>query len=205
MSAHIPTTRTPRTGRRLGGSSTREAILAAARDLFAQRGYEGATMRAIAAAAGVDAALVVHFFGTKAALLREAIEWPFDPAAEITSIVTDGRNKAGKHLIELFVRTWDEKERRNSILTLLRAASTEPQAANMLRDFVRHQLLAPLMARLGSDHPDLRASLAASQLVGLGIARYILGFEPLASAAPSDVAAWLAPTMQRYLTGKITA
>jgi AcrR family transcriptional regulator len=200
----IAETKTPRTGRRPGVSSTRQAILAAARQLFAQRGYDGATIRAIATAAGVDAALVVHFFGSKAALLREAIEWPFDPEVEISRVLADGRSQAGRHVVELFVRTWDQEQRRNSIITLLRAASTEPQAANMLRDFVRHELLAPLMARLGSDRPDLRASLAASQLVGLGITRYVLGCEPLASSAPSQVVAWLAPTIQRYLTGKIT-
>jgi AcrR family transcriptional regulator len=197
-------TRTPRTGRRPGASSTRQAILESARRLFAERGYEGATMRAIAADAGVDAALVVHFFGTKAALLIEAIDWPFNPQIEVANALIDGPRQAGRRLVTLFLRTWDEENRRNPILTLLRAATTEPQAARMLREFLRQELFAPLMERLGSDEPELRANLAGAQLVGLGITRYVLGFEPLASAEPADVVAWIAPTLQRYLTGKFS-
>jgi AcrR family transcriptional regulator len=197
-------TQTPRTGRRPGASSTRQAILGSARRLFVERGYEGATMRAIAADAGVDAALVVHFYGTKAALLIEAIDWPFNPEIEVANALIDGPPQAGRRLVALFLRTWDEENRRNPIITLLRAATTEPQAARMLREFLRQELFAPLMERLGSDEPDLRANLAAAQLVGLGITRYVLGFEPLASAEPADVVAWIAPTLQRYLTGKFS-
>jgi AcrR family transcriptional regulator len=160
-------------------------------------------MRAIAAEAGVDAALVVHFFGSKSGLLGAAVEWPFDPEVEMPNLLVDGRHHAGRHLVELFVRTWDEEGTRNPILTLLRAAMNEPQAAEMLRDFLRLRLFAPLMERLGSDGPDLRAQLVASQLVGVGIARYVLRFEPLASARPADVVAWVGPTVQRYLTGKL--
>ena len=160
-------------------------------------------MRAIAAEAGVDAALVVHFFGSKSGLLGAAVEWPFDPEVEMPKLLVDGRHHAGRHLVELFVRTWDEEGTRNPILTLLRAAMNEPQAAEMLRDFLRLRLFAPLMERLGSDRPDLRAQLVASQLVGVGIARYVLRFEPLASARPAGVVAWVGPTVQRYLTGKL--
>ena len=120
-------TKTPRTGRRPGASSTREAILEAAGRLFSERGYEGATMRAIAAEAGVDAALVVHFFGNKAALLAEAVQWPFDPEVEMPKLLADGRRNVGRRLAALFVTTWDEEGSRNPILTLLRAATTEPR------------------------------------------------------------------------------
>ena len=195
-------TRTPRTGRRRGDSSSRQAILRSARRLFAERGYDGATIRAIASDAGVDAALVVHFFGTMAMLLGEAIDWPWNPEIEVANALIDGPRQAGRRLVALFVRTWDEENRRNPILTLLRAATTEPQAARLLREFLRQELFAPLMERLGSDEPELRANLAAAQLVGLGITRYVLGFEPLASAEPAEVVAWIGPTLQRYLTGK---
>jgi AcrR family transcriptional regulator len=196
-------TRTPRTGRRPGPSTTREEILEAARRLFAERGYDGATMRAIAAEAGVDAALVVHFFGTKASLLGEAVEWPYDPEAEIPKLFVDGQSHVGRHLVELFVRTWDDEGSRNPILTLLRAATTEPQAADMLREFLRRRLFGPLLERVGSDDPDLRINLVASQLVGLGLARYVFRFEPIASARPAEVVALISPTVQRYLTGKL--
>jgi AcrR family transcriptional regulator len=196
-------TRTPRTGRRPGESSTRQEILEAARRLFTERGYQGATMRAIAAEAGVDAALVVHFFGNKAALLGEAIEWPFDPEVEMPKLLVDGRHHVGRHLAALFVRTWDEEGSRNPILILLRAATIEPQATEMLGEFMRGSLYAPLMERLRVDRPELRADLVVSQLLGLGLVRYVLRFEPLASAPPEQVIEWIAPAVQRYLTGKI--
>jgi AcrR family transcriptional regulator len=196
-------TKTPRTGRRPGTSSTREDILEAARKLFAERGYQGATMRAIAAEAGVDAALVVHFFGNKATLLGEAVDWPFDPEVEMPRLLVDGRHHVGERLVALVVRTWDREGGRNPILTLIRAATIEPKAAEMLGEFVRNRLFAPLMERLGSDQRELRTTLAASQLVGLGLARHVLRVEPVASAKPEDVIAWYAPTLQRYLTGKL--
>jgi AcrR family transcriptional regulator len=162
-------------------------------------------MRAIAAGAGVDAALVAHFFGTKADLLAAAIEWPIDPETELPRLLADGRNQAGRHLVELFVRTWDEEGTRNPILTLMRAAMTEPKAGALLRENLLHRLYLPLMDLLGSDQPELRAELVASQLMGLGISRYVLKFEPLASAKPAEVIDLIAPTLQRYLTGKLPA
>jgi AcrR family transcriptional regulator len=162
-----------------------------------------ATMRAIAAEAGVDAALVVHFFGTKANLLAQAVEWPFDPEVEMPKLLVDGKHHAGEHLVGLVVRTWDREGTRNPILTLVRAATIEPQAGEMLGVFMRERLFAPLMERLGSDRPELRANLAATQMVGLGLGRHVLRVEPLASAKPADVVAWYGPTLQRYLTGKL--
>jgi AcrR family transcriptional regulator len=195
-------TRTPRTGRRRGDSGSREAILEAARALFAEHGYNATSMRAIGAAAGVDAALIVHFFGNKARLLRAAIQWPFDPAAEADRIYAGGRRNVGEGLARLVVDTWEQEGDRNAIMTLLRAATVEPAAAEMMRDFMQVELFPPLFQRLNPDQPELRASLAASQLVGLGIARYVLRFEPLARASKEEVVAWIAPTLQRYLTGK---
>jgi AcrR family transcriptional regulator len=171
--------------------------------LFAERGYTGATMRAIAAEAGVDAALVVHFFGNKATLLAEAVEWPFDPAVEMPKLLRDGKRNVGRHLVGLMVRTWDEEGTRNPVLTVLRASIVEPQAAEMMGQFLRRRLFGPLLEALGSDQPELRANLAASQLVGLGLVRYVQHVEPLALAKPTDVIAWYGPTLQRYLTEKL--
>ena len=197
-------TRTPRTGRRPGPESgTREAILAAAERLFLERGYDNASMRAIGAAAGVDAALVTHFFGSKANLLVAAVRWPFDPDVEVPRLLAGGRDQVGRRLVRLFTRTWDERQLRDPIITLLGAAATEPRAGELIDDVLRTRLFGPLLAALGSDRPDLRANLAASQLVGLGMARYILGFEPLASARSDRVVAWVAPAVQRYLVGEL--
>jgi len=196
------TTRSPRTGRRSGsaGSETREAILAAARRLFAERGFEDASMRAIAAEAGVDAALITHFFHSKANLLAESIDWPFDTDRELPRMLADGRDKAGERLVAVFVRTWDREGTRHPVITLLRAATTEPTAARLLAEFMRTRLFGPLLAELGSDQPELRTNLVAAQLGGIALARYILHLEPLASAPPTDVIRWVAPAVQRCLT-----
>jgi AcrR family transcriptional regulator len=190
-------TRTPRTGRRAGESTTRAAILAAARKLFAERGYAGASLRAIAAEAEVDAALVVHFFGSKAKLLTASVQWPFDPDEEIERVLA--APDPAEALVRLFVATWDELGDRNPIITMLRSAATEPEAAAVMREFMATRLTEPLLERLGSQNPQLRASLVASQLLGLGVARYILRFDALAKATPDEVVAAVAPTIRRYL------
>jgi AcrR family transcriptional regulator len=195
-------TRTPRTGRRPGASGSREAILEAARTLFAEHGYSATSMRAIGTAAGVDAALIVHFFGSKARLLREAIEWPFDPVEAAERVYAKGRRNVGEELARLVVETWEREGDRSAIMTLLRAATVEPAAAEMLREFMQNELAPPLFQRLNPDQPELRAGLATAQIVGLGMARYVLRLEPLASMTRNEVIAWVAPTLQRYLTGK---
>jgi AcrR family transcriptional regulator len=196
-------TRTPRTGRRPGDSGSREAILSAARRLFAQHGFSDTSMRAIAAEAGVDAALIVHFFGTKAQLLTAAVEWPFDPEEAMAGVYAAGRAHVGEAFARLAVETWGHDAHRNLILTVLRAATVEPEAAALLRQFVQHDLFPPLLRRLKSSQPEVRGNLASAQVIGLGMARYVLGLEPLASMSEDEVVAWVGPTLQRYLTGRL--
>ncbi len=205
MSSRPPARRParPRTGRRPGGEDTRGAILAAAQARFAEHGYEGASLRAIAGDAGVDAALVLHYFGTKAGLFLAAVRWPFDPEQEVPHVLRRGREHVGEELARLFVRTWDAEGRRDALLTLLRTAMTEPAAARLLREFLHGEVFTPLMAVVGGDEPLLRADLVASQLVGLAAARYVLALEPLASAAPEAVVAAVGPTLQHHLTGPL--
>jgi AcrR family transcriptional regulator len=202
MPARKTTTRTPRTGRRPGASGSREAILAAATRLFAEHGYVDTSLRAIAAEAGVDAALIIHFFESKANLLTAAVKWPFDAETEMARITARGRRHAGDGLVRLVVQTWDREGDRNAIMTLLRAAAVEPAAADLVRDFMQRELFPPLLRRLKPSQPELRANLVASQLVGLGIARYVLRFQPLAAMSEDEVVDWVAPTIQRYLTGR---
>ncbi len=160
-------------------------------------------MRAIASEAGVDAALITHFFGSKANLLSAAIDWPFDLERELPRLLSAGGGHVGERLVALFVSTWDREGSRHPVITLLRAAMNEPSAAALLADFMRTRLFGPLLAELGSDQPDTRGNLVAAQLGGLGLARYILRFEPLASAPPQDVVRWVAPGVQRYLTAPL--
>ena len=198
------TTRSPRTGRRPGpDTGTRTAIIEAAGRLFLERGYEQTSMRAIGAAAGVDAALVTHFFGSKANLLVDALHWPFDPDVEVPRLLSGGPDQVGRRLVRQLTRIWDDQQQRHPILTLLRAASSEPRAAELLGTFLRTRLFDPLLAALGSNRPELRADLAIAQLAGLAMTRYILQLEPLASARSDNVVNWIGPTVQRYLTGEV--
>jgi AcrR family transcriptional regulator len=205
MAARRTTTRTPRTGRRPGASGSRDAILDAASRLFAEHGYVATSLRAIAAEAGVDAALIIHFFGTKAELLTAAVKWPFDPETEMERISARGRRHAGEELVRLVVRTWDREGDRNAIMTMLRAAAVEPAAADLMREFIQHDLFPPLMRRLKPSQPELRANLVSSQLMGLGIARYVLRLQPLSGMTEDEVVGWVAPNVQRYLTGRVPA
>ena len=112
--------------------------------------------------------MLVHFFGNKVNLLAEAIEWPFDPEVEMPRLLADGKRNVGRRLAELAIHTWDDEGTRHPVFTLLRAGMTEPEAAEMLRNFMIHRLYTPLTERLGSDKPELRAGLASPRSSGWG-------------------------------------
>jgi AcrR family transcriptional regulator len=193
-----------RTGRRPGaGGDTKEAIHAAARRQFGEHGYEATTIRGVAAEAGVDPALVMHFFGSKDALFAACVEWPFDPDEEVPNLLAGKRSQLGERLVTLFVETWDQEAGRSRIINLLRTALSQEPAQRLFREFLTTRFFGPLVAGTKADRPELRADLAASQLVGLGMIRYVLRFEPLASLPPESVVALVAPAVQRYLTGRL--
>jgi AcrR family transcriptional regulator len=192
-----------RSGRRAGASGTREAILAAASTLFAERGYEATTIRAVAAEAGVDPALVHHFHGTKAALFAAATRLPYNPAEAIPALLADGLDGAGERIVRFVVTTWDDEERRAPLLGLMRSALTHDPAGGAITEFLRAGVLGPLTRALDGPDAELRAALVVSQVAGLAVLRYLVGVEPLASAPPDAVVAAVAPTIQRYLTGPL--
>jgi len=190
-------------GRRPGSSDTRGRILEAARATFGERGYESATIRAIAALAEVDPALVHHYFGSKQRLFVAAMEIPIDLAVVVPGLMNGPRDEIGERFVRLVLETWETPAMRPLLLGVIRSAATDPVAAGMLR-----RLLAegPLLALAdGIDRPDapLRASLVGAQLVGLMMARYVVGVEPLASAPREAIARAIGPTIQRYLTGDL--
>jgi AcrR family transcriptional regulator len=188
-----------RTGRRPGAGGTREHILAAARSHFAEAGYEGATIRGIAAGAGVDPALVLHYYGSKDGVFQAAVEFPIDPAEFIPRLLEPGLDGLGERLTRFFIETWDSPTGR-PLLALIRSVVANEGAAALMRDFVSRAVLGRVAQALDLDHPQLRASLAASQLVGVAMLRYVVRVEPLASASAAEVSAWLGPTLQRYFT-----
>jgi AcrR family transcriptional regulator len=188
-----------RTGRRPGTGGTRERILAAARSDFGRAGYEGATIRGIAAQAKVDPALVLHYFESKDGAFRAAVQFPVDPAEFIPKLLEPGLEGLGERLTRFFVDAWDSPAG-SPFIAVIRSVVGNEEAAALLRDFVSREVLGRLARALDLDEPQLRASLVASQLVGLAMLRYVIRLEPIASARTDDIVAWLGPTLQRYLT-----
>jgi AcrR family transcriptional regulator len=194
-----------RTGRRPGPNQSRAAILDAARRAFAERGYDGVSIRAVARDAGVDPALVHRFYGSKEALFIAALELPVSPSALVDSLLADGVEHLGERLVRTFVELFDRPAAFAPFLALIRGAVSNDRAAAMLREFLTREVLGRLAAAASPDRPELRASLAGSQIVGLAMARYVVGVPPLAEADRETVVACVGPAIQRYLTGALPA
>jgi AcrR family transcriptional regulator len=188
-----------RSGRRPGESGTREAILTAAASQFAERGYDRASLRGIAAEAGVDQKLIAHFFGSKRQLFVAAIGLPFNPADALQAVLAGDRRQTGERLAALLINLLEQPALHQRMTGVIRAAASEPDVARMMREFLARELYRPAAELLESDDAEFRVNLVGSQLVGLIMARYIIGIEPLASMPARDVAAAIAPTLQRYL------
>jgi AcrR family transcriptional regulator len=193
-----------RTGRRPGTVDNRTRILTAARDAFASHGFEGATIRSIARAADVDPALVHHFFGSKEALFLQAMQVTVDVEAVMRGVLSGGPVGVGERCVREVLATWERPEVRPVILGILRSATTDPQAALLLRRMVSERILGPLTRALGSPEAEMRAALAGSQMVGLLMAVLVVGIEPLASADREVVARLVGPTIERYLIGDLS-
>jgi AcrR family transcriptional regulator len=194
-----------RSGRRPGTSGTRDAIAAAAREAFAGLGYDRASLRGIAQRAGVDPALVLHFFGSKQQLFASVVQLPFDPETVLPQVLAVGRGAIGESLARFVVGMLETERGRNSLTGIVRAAASEPAAARIVREMVTERIFVPLAEALGTDDAQLRASLVGSQVVGLVMARYVVAVEPLASADPATVIAAIGPTLQRYLVEPLPA
>ncbi|MCW2498919.1 MAG: TetR family transcriptional regulator [Frankiales bacterium] len=192
-----------RAGRRPGDSGTRDAILAAAKQAFGSKGYGATSVRAVARTAGVDPSLVLHFFGSKDGLFEAALELPLDPAAVVAGLLAGGVDGLGERVVRTFLGVWDATPGQGPMLAMLRSAVSHEDSAAMLRELLLRVILRPLALGAGADHPDLRAALLASQVVGLALTRYVLRFEPVASADADTLAPLLGPTLQRYLTGAL--
>lgn len=193
-----------RRGRRPGGTDTREALLTAAREVFIEQGYDGATVRAIAARAGVDAAMVNHWFGGKEGLFGEAVlKLPFNPQDIIDILLAADPDNIGVTIVHTFLTRWDATG--GGVFTaLMRSVTSHDEAATMLRDFFMKNVFKAVLSRLAPDNHEFRATLVATQLVGMGMVRYVAQFEPLASADVDRMTAAIAPTIQRYINGPIT-
>lgn len=194
---------TKRPGRPRGTSDTRDRILANARELFARNGIDKTSIRSIAAAAGVDSALVHHYFGTKEQLFAAAINIPIDPMAVLVPLRETPVEELGHVLPTILLPLWDSQMGAALIATmrsLLAGADI-----SLVRSFLQEIIAAEVAPRV-DDPPGsgrLRVQFVASQLVGVVMARYIIGLEPFASLPPQRIAETIGPTLQRYLTGEL--
>lgn len=188
-----------RRGRPRGGSDSRERIIAAAVDDFAEKGYDGATIRSIAARAGVDSALVHHYFGTKADLFADAVGIPLRPDVDVPRILTGPRAEVGERLIRYVLEGFEQPEVRRRGIMLLRTAIGSRLTTPLLAGFLSRELLSRVARSLEVDDADLRAALVASQIAGMLIARYVLRLPVLAAASVDELVARVGPTIQRYL------
>lgn len=198
-----------RSGRRAGDTKTSEAILEAARAQFAEHGYTRATIRGIAAQAQVDPALVHHFYGTKEALFAAAMRLPVLPS-QVLSTALEGRlgePGIGEFVVRTALTLWETDGLKETFLGLLRSAVTSDEAARMLREFVAESILGTITRVVGvkgsAAEVEYRAAMVATQMVGLGLARLVLGLPAVAQASIDELAATIGPSVERYLTGDI--
>ncbi len=166
----------PRTGRRAGSGDTQAEILAAARSLFADQGYDATSLRAVARAADVDPALVHHYFDGKPDLFTSSFELPIDPSMLVPKILDGPRDELGERLARVFVEVWTGPGAEH-LVGILRSALTHEAAAAMLREFMTGTLLEGVAGGLDVEQPRTRAALCASHLVGLGVLRQVIGFQ----------------------------
>ncbi len=192
----------PSRGRRPGGPDTRAAVLAAARASFAEKGFRGTTIRAVATEAGVDPALVHHHFGTKDNLFVAAIELPVDPREVLAHVVAGPVESVAERFLTAFLGVWDDPALQPALLTVVRRV-LEPGGDLLFSQGFLPVVIQPVGIALGLDRPEHRMTLVASQGMGLIVLRYLMRVEPLASMPAAAVVATYAPTLQRYLTGDL--
>lgn len=194
-----------RSGRRPGNQDTRQSILDAARTVFAERGFDKASIRAIATEAKVDPALVHHYFGTKEKLFLASMNAPINPAELIPKALEGPRDQAGERLVRLVLSVWDSPAGAAAI-AMFRSALTNEWTARLLREFVITQILRKAIAELTMDPAEapMRSALLATQMAGLVTIRYVLKIEPVASAPTESLVKAMAPNVQRFLTDPLT-
>lgn len=194
----VVTDASTRPGRWRSGMESRRRILEASRSLFVRQGYRRATLRAIAAEAGVDPAMVHYFFGTKKRLFTSAMKATERPGSRLAPLIEMGLGDLGPRLVRQFLEAWDGGF--EPLFSLARSTPDDEESASMLRIFLERDVRAPLARAIGGADADLRAGLAVTHLTGLAAARYLIGLEPIASATADELVLWLGPVLQRCLT-----
>ena len=194
--------RTRPRGRRPAGENTRAALLDAAKAEFTERGFDGATVRSIAQRAGVDAAMVNHWFGGKERLFVAAMEIPVNPEEIVRRILDGEPEQAAERLLRTLLSVWDANGG-GALVALVRSVASREATARMIREFVGQAIFGRAVSAVASDRIELRTALLGTQVVGLLMIRYVICLEPLASADHDTVVLAIAPNLQRYLTGDL--
>jgi AcrR family transcriptional regulator len=189
-----------RRGRPRGRSNARERILQAAAAEFGESGYDGATIRGVASRAGVDAALVHHYFGAKADLFAATVDVPVRPDLAVPQILAGDRDGWGEAVVRYVLEQFEKPDVRARGVVLLRTAIGNKVATPLMVGFLTRELLSRIVAVLRVDDAELRASLAASQIVGMLVARHVVRLPGIATASVDELVARVGPTVQRYLT-----
>ncbi|MET8219765.1 TetR/AcrR family transcriptional regulator [Streptomyces hirsutus] len=188
---------------RTESADTRDRILDAAREEFSERGYDKTSVRGIAKSAGVDSALVHHYFGTKEQVFEAAVEVAFAPVLKGRQAVLDAPlEEVGERMTRMILGLWENPVTRTPLLAIIRSAVNNETAAGVFRRLVAGQLLRRVAGRLDLPDAELRAELAAAQLVGIAMVRYVIKVEPLASADVEQIVERVAPVVQGHLTGR---
>ena len=190
-----------RRGPRAGGSDTRAQILVAAREEFADRGYTGATVRSIGARAGVDAAMINHYYGGKAGLFREVIQLPEDPLSGLLAALVGPAEDRGRQLVSFYLGLWERPDFREPFLAILRSAEAEPRGGRMVREYLLTHMLPVLREHVHGPDPTLQMSLAMTHIVGIVVGRHVLRLDPLVQPSVDELADQAGPVVGRYLDG----
>jgi AcrR family transcriptional regulator len=195
--------REPKIGRRPGNQDTRGRIITAARHAFAAKGFAGASMRAIAAEAGVDAALIHHYFENKQQLFLATIALPLGLPRMLETVAAGDRSGLGERLVRTVLGVWDS-ELQPSLVAAIRTALTDPGLTRSVGEFLTLEVIGHVLPQddLSAEEADRRAGLVASQILGLVIGRYVLRLPVLANRPTDDLIAEVGPTVQRYVDGR---
>ena len=196
----VPTPKRPRGRPRRGESDSQERIIAAAVDEFGERGYDGATMRGIAGRAGVDSALLHHYFGTKADLFAQTVGAPMRPDLDIPALLEGPRDLLGERIVRYVLEAWEHPDTRKRGVTLMRSGIGNRLTTPLLAGFLQRELIGRIAARIDGPDAAFRATLVASQIAGMLLARYVLQFPAIADATVDQIVARVGPTVQHYLT-----
>lgn len=194
-----------RRGRPRGARDTRAIILKAATEEFADHGYEAASLRAVARRAGVDSALVHHYFDDKADLFTASLEAPLRPDRALNVILSGPRDDVGASIVRYLLEHLENEKAQSRVVAILRTALGSGPASRMLKEFLAREVFLRLAAATHADDAELRADLAASQIVGLLATRFVLNLEPIATVSAEELARRVGPVVQWHLFGDPTS